>query len=301
MTEDRRLAGGRLLSALKHFKVPRTRLTRTIAALLAFALIGALGWTVDSITGNPVSLRLAQHAVVQHFEQEHAGEGYVVGPMRYIGQVFAGHSARYVCRVYKTGSEDTGFSAFVENGHVWTTEAVETLSGSNTYNRFRNELSAAYFTEDTAAALREAGMGQYGSLVDYLAFGEDVFDPADPVFVPDSTFRLNAPSLPAAVCVEFASDDLSDEALAARLTLLFEQAQNSGVPLDYYSATIFDPDTYDRNSAYDVPADVVADAEALARYLAEEPRVTMEEAEANAAFRAKILNLNADGAWLPCE
>lgn len=301
MTEQRLFNGGRMLSALKHFKIPRTRLTRTLAALAAFALIGALGWAVDSITGNPVSLRLAQHAVVRHFEEEHAGEGYVVGPMRYVGRVFDGHSARYVCRVYKTGSEDTGFAAFVENGMVYTTEAAETLSGNNTYNRFLNELSAVYFTDDTTAALREAGMGQYGSLVDFLAFGDDVFDPADPVFVPDSAFRLSALPLPAAVCVEFASDDLSDAALADRLTLLYEQAQKNGVPLEYYSAAVCDPVTYERNSAYDVPAAVVADAEALARYLAEEPRVTMEEAEANAAFRAKNLNLSDDGAWLPCE
>lgn len=296
MTE-RRFTGGRVWSALKGFRVPRTRLTRTLAALLAFALIGALAYFVDAIAGNPVSLRLAQHAVVRHFEEEHAGEGYVVGPMRYIGQ----RPMRYVCRVYREGSEDTGFSAYVENGTVCTTEAAETLSGSNTYNRFRNELSAAYFTEDTTAALREAGMGQYGSLVDFLAFGENVFDPADPVFVQDSAFRLNALPLPAAVCVEFSSEDLSDEALAACLTLLYEQAQKNDVPFDYYSATVYDPVTCDRNSAYDVPANIVADAGELARYLAEEPRVTMEQAEENSAFRAKILNLNADGAWLPCE
>lgn len=300
MTEYRRFTGGRILTALKNFKVPRTRLTRAVAALLAFALVGTLAYFVDSITGNPVSLRLAQHAVVQHFEEQHAGEGYVVGPMRYVGRAFSGHSARYVCRVYKTGSEDTGFAAFVENGVVWTTESAETLSGNNTYNRFVNELFAAFFTDDTAAVLREAGMGNYGKRVDFIADSTDVFNPDDPVFVPNSAFRLNALPLPAVVCVEFASDDISDEALAARLTLLYEQAQRTGVPFDFYSVSVYDPVTYNNNAAYDVPAAVVADAEALTQYLAEEPRVTMEQAEANTAFRAKLLNLNSDGAWQVC-
>lgn len=286
---------------LPHIRILRNRLTRTVAALLAVAMIGGLGFLIDRQTGNPISLRLAQHAVVQHFETHHEGEGYVVGPMRFLGRRTEGHSARYYCKVYKTGSVDTGFSAFVENGTVYTTEECETLSGSNTYNRFINELSAAFFTEDTESALREAGMGDYGKLVDFLSFGEDVFDAENPVFVPDSEFRLNDLPLPTAVCVEFQTDDISDEALAERLTLLYELAQKRGVPFDYYSAVVRDGTSYAMNPVYDVPADVVKDADALAQYLADEPRISMEQAQANAAWNGKLNNFYSDDAWKPCD
>src|SRR5699024_7453976 len=122
---------------------------------------------------------------------------------------------------------------------------------SNTYNRFINELSAAFFTEETENALREAGMGDYGKLVDFLSFGEDVFDAENPVFVPDSEFRLNDLPLPTAVCVEFQTDDISDETLAERLTLLYELAQKRGVPFDYYSAVVRDGTSYAMNLVYD--------------------------------------------------
>ena len=88
-------------SVLPHIRIPRNRLTRTVAALLALAIIGGLGFLIDRQTGNPISLRLAQHAVVQHFETHHEGEGYVVGPMRFLGWTVEGHSARYYCKVYK--------------------------------------------------------------------------------------------------------------------------------------------------------------------------------------------------------
>ena len=289
------------LSALSRIRIPRNRFTRTAAALLALAMIGAIAFMIDRQTGNPVSLRLAQHAVVQHFETQHEGEGYIVGPMRYLGRSEEGHSTRYFCRVYKEGSEDTGFSAFVENGTVYTTEACETLSGSNTYNRFVNELSAAFFTPETESALREAGMGDYGRLANFLSFGEDVFDEENPVFRPDSEFDRNNLPLPAVVCVEFESEDISDAALAERLTLLYDLAQKTGVPFDYYSAVVQNGTSCERNSAYDVPADVVRDADALAQYLANEPRVSMEQAEANAAWNGKLQTLYSENAWQPCE
>lgn len=63
----------------------------------------------------------------------------------------------------------------------------------------------------------------------------------------------------------------------SRLTLLYELAQKRGVPFDYYSAVVRDGTSYAMNPVYDVPADVVKDADALAQYLADEPRISMEQ------------------------
>lgn len=262
--------GNKLAERLRAAVPPKTKLTRALAAGLALVIIAALTLAVDKQVGNPLAAWYNEQKIIAHYNAYHPGEGYVVGPAQYqwVYSPPMGLDGRYyVCRVYKTGSVDTGFCAIFRQDAVLTTQAVETDSGSNTYNRFRNELQKSLDREALGAALRPLALGFTDASLQFYADGNTrVFSGEDPVFRPDMPYDPDDLPLPTVLFGSFCPEGedfyrVDTRMLAARLCALKNAAEQQGLHPDYYSAEVYGAEGTGQ-CAYDVPAgDIPAGAE----------------------------------------
>lgn len=281
-----RPANGR---AKKRPHVPRNPLTRALALVAALVIVAGLGIVVDRQVGNPLSAWYTTRKIAAHYREYHPGQGYVVGPAQYsyvqdtaTGCIEPG----YVCRVYKTGSVDTGFAACFKDGAVLETERASVFSGVNTYNRFKANLCREL---DEANIRKAAGITGYDEV--FADFYEpdaqrDVFDPAAPVFVPDSTYDRAHLPLETVVCAfrTLSEDKLGadgTQALADCLMQLKTACDGASLPFDRYSMQLCDAEGKSWYYAMDVPAQALAtekDALAYVRALPEAERLMQPDA-----------------------
>ena len=117
--------------------------TRLLALGLAVLIIVVLFLVVDRQVGNPLGCWYTEKKIEAHYRAYHPGVPYVVAPAKF---TYADGQMRYVCHIYLKGSQDTGFLAYFQDGAGLSTEAAETLSGNNTYNRFRLRLNEEALT-----------------------------------------------------------------------------------------------------------------------------------------------------------
>ncbi len=240
-----------------HLKLPtlkQTPLTRAVAGAAGFCIILGLVLLVDYRVGNPLSAKWAVHQINAHFAQEHPDETYVVGPAQY---TYQGDRKRYVCRVYSPDSVDTGFSAYLSGGRVYTSKAAETDSGVNTYNRFRWALGRELDVPQLCKALK----GYAPDMVNLTFYPKNngaVFSPDDPLFVPDAEFDRDRLPLPTVLSMSFAPGSqeqpvsLTLEQAAKHLIALKNAAGQQGLEYDYYSVSIYTPSCH--WELLDVPA-----------------------------------------------
>lgn len=252
--------------------IPRTWWTRALAFVLALLLLAGLGWWVNLRVGNPVSAWYTEKKIAAHYNAYHSGEGYLVGPAKYqwVQRADGTVGMDYVCSVYKKGSVDTGFTAYFDDGAVFSSENVTTYSGSNTYNRFRNRLNEELAASGVAGHLRKDRV-----LLDIFAgFHTEregaLFDPDAPVFKLDAEFDRESLPLATVVCTDFSVDETTeisrDEILAEYLMELKAACEKEGQPFDYYSVQLT-AGTALLRLALDVPSEQVT-PEALPEYLA---------------------------------
>ena len=252
-------------------------LTRLLAFVLAMLIIAVLFVVVDRQVGNPLGCWYTEKKIQAHYNAYHPGRRYVVGPAKFI---YADGEMRYVCHVYRRDSSDTGFLAYFTKGAVLSTEAAETLSGNNTYNRFKLRLNEEALTPQLRDQARKSAYGVDNLWADfYPGERQMVFSLEDPVFKVDTEYdrdHLPLPTVLMAACMGAGQDPAEREAgLAVRLRWLKELAEGNGQTFDYYSVQWYDGTTF--WTAIDVPADIItpqtADAEedGLLLYLKELP------------------------------
>lgn len=254
----------KLTGALQAAVPPKTWLTRTLAGALALVIIVWLMVVVDNQVGNPLAAWYNEQKIIAHYNAYHSGEGYVVGPAKYqwVYSPSMGLDGRYyVCRVYKTGSVDTGFCAIFYKDAVLTTKAVETDSGSNTYNRFRNELQQHLDKEALYDELAPLHIGfSSASLLFYADGNRQVFSLENPVFQVDAPFDIDQLPLPPVVTGFFwpegqAYYEVDLPMLADRLCALKNAAEKQG-DFPYYSIEVYGNEGT-ALFAYDIPAEKI--------------------------------------------
>lgn len=278
-----------LAGRLKGLALKKTWWTRLLAVVLALAIIVYLLVVVDRQVGNPLSAWYNEKKILAHYNEYHAGEGYVVGPAVYqwVYSPNLGLSGNYyVCRVYKAGSVDTGFCAVFQNGAVLTTYAAETQSGNNTYNRFRNQLQEQLDRQALAEMMERLGYDYIDAFAQFYANGNnEVFSLENPVFRVDAHYDPDNLPLPTVLCAFFGSGisdgEQIEQMLAERLCALKRGALAQGAPFDYYSAEIHGTGGQ-LACAYDVPAEEIpgsvegAAGEAFVDYLENLPQTQRE-------------------------
>lgn len=258
----------------KKLSLPRTPLTRTLACLLALAVVAALAWWVDSQVGNPVSAWYTEQKITAHYRTYHPGENYIVGPAKY-QFVIAGNGVaeyRYVCSIYKRGSVDTGFTAYFENGAVLETQAVTTATGVNTYNRFRNRLNEQLAEVGILKALELQQVDMLFADFYGGASNADVFSAQAPVFVCDAAYDFAHLPLPTVACLttQVEPGEVSDETLARILFELRKTSLACGMPFDYYTVQLYSA-TGEKSflMAMDAPAEELKTEKAASDYVAQ--------------------------------
>lgn len=264
------------MKASSFWPVKKNWATRLAALLLAVLVVVLLFWMVDRQVGNPIGCWYTEKKIAAHYNTYHPGERYVVAPAQF---TFVDGKMRYVCHIYKQGSADTGFLAYFQAGAVLSTEAAETLSGNNTYNRFRLRLNEDARTQELQAQARKGTYPVDSLYADFFpGKREMVFDTEDPVFRVDAEYDREHLPLPTVLCAEFSPTQdggPGDEKIAARLRYLKELAEDSGQRFDYYSLQWFDGSAYwtvlDVPSALIQPPSADGGEDALLQYLAKLP------------------------------
>ncbi|MEG2698514.1 MAG: hypothetical protein RR951_06270 [Ruthenibacterium sp.] len=291
----------------KKIKLRRTPLLRVLAVILALGAVALLVWRVDKQVGNPISAWYAEKKITAHYTAYHPGEGYVVAPAKYQGVSENNNQAwkyRYVCSVYKTGSVDTGFTAYFKDGAVLQTQQTTTASGINTYNRFKNRLNDELAQAGVYKAME---LGGYDSV--FADFYEPdaarkLFDPAKPVFAADAPYDRAALPLQTVVCVTQTLKGgaaPTDELLADTLYRLKTVCDENKLSFDVYTVQLFSANLV--RNAMDVPASALATQKDTLAYLAGLSEMEKEGISGN--FYAKTVMarkwdaLNSGG-FVPC-
>ena len=250
----------------KHLRIPQNKWTRLGALALALAIVTGLFWSVDRYVGNPVGAWYTEKKLQAHYDAYHPDEGYVVGPAEY-QQISSEDRPVYVCRVYRKGSVDTGFSAYFKDGAAITTERAETLSGSNTYNRFHWRLREEVLTKELQKALIQEGLvsSDYDITVDFFSDGnERVFDLSAPVFQVDMEYDPAHLPLPTVLGVSCAREQLDEATVyplaAGILRDLKRLTEEYGRPVDCYTVLLSGGNSRFLY-ALDVPAEEIPEPE----------------------------------------
>lgn len=256
--------------------VKQNWLTRSLALMLAVLIIVVLFLVVDREVGNPLGCWYTEKKIEAHYRAYHPGVPYVISPAKF---TYADDRMRYVCHIYLQGSRDTGFLAYFQDGAVLSTEAAETLSGNNTYNRFRLRLNEEALTPELRAQSRQGPYGINSLWADfYPGERQMVFDAEHPVFEVDAEYDRDHLPLPTVLCAEFRPDmdgGTQDEDIAARLRWLQNLAEENGQKFDYYSVHWYNG--INDVTAQDIPSRIItppgkdAEEDPLLRYLEELP------------------------------
>lgn len=111
----------------------KQRISKILAASLAFLLIGLLLYITNSFTGNPISATIATYKIKAYAKQNYPDENFTISKASYN---FKG--ASYYSKVSSKTSKDTTFNISVRNGKVSDDYESEVTSHMTTYRRLSN-------------------------------------------------------------------------------------------------------------------------------------------------------------------